>query len=81
MILVSQDMEMDIPYGLFPVYIQREEEKFFIRVSQNDRVSYNMGKYSTKEKALKVMSLLRGANVLNDSYFVFPADDDERLRR
>lgn len=53
MILVSQDMEMDIPYGLFPVYIEREEEKFFIRVSQNDRVSCNMGKYSTKEKALK----------------------------
>lgn len=27
------------------------------------------------------MSLLRGANVLNDNYFVFLADDDERLRR
>ena len=59
--LISQDGSIDLPYKQVVVTINADDEKTIIACPVNvaDETYWNMAKYSTKEKANKVMQTLR----------------------
>jgi hypothetical protein len=87
--LISQDRKIDIPYENSVVYVHsvygynREEHRIITPMGDDTRI---LGKYSTEEKALKVMEMLQQQYmrhltiVLSDvkaetTYFKFPPDE------
>lgn len=95
--LISQDGKIDIPYKNSAVYIVanygHSKENGFHNIvgyeimANTGNYYWNLGDYSTEEKALKVMKMLQQQymghliTVLVDvkaetTYFKFPADED-----
>lgn len=52
--LISQDGRYDIPYDMSPLYVFKSCDEWQVRT-----VDTMLGHYSTEEKALKVMEMVR----------------------
>lgn len=89
--VISQDRSMDYPYDKSVVFLDPYNENNVKIQFVGDEECLILGKYSTKEKALKVMELLREAYLKfaqatndnsfytffdNPKVFLFPADDE-----
>lgn len=59
--VISQDMSTDYPYDKSVVFLDPYNENNVKIQLAGDKECFMLGKYSTKEKALKVMELLREA--------------------
>lgn len=92
--VISQDRSMDYPYDKSVVFLDPYNENNVKIQFVGDEECLILGKYSTKEKALKVMELLREsylkfAHATNDNsfytffdnpkVFLFPADDEVKV--
>lgn len=92
--VISQDRSMDYPYDKSVVFLDPYNENNVKIQFVGDEECLILGKYSTKEKALKVMELLREsylkfAQATNDNsfytffdnpkVFLFPADDEVKV--
>ena len=92
--VISQDMSTDYPYDKSVVFLDPYNENNVKIQLAGDKECIILGKYSTKEKALKVMELLREAYLKfahatnNDSFYAFfdnpkvfrfPADDEVKV--
>lgn len=88
--VISQDRSMDYPYDKSVVFLYPYNENNVEIQLAGDKECLILGKYSTKEKALKVMELLRKAwlgesvEFENGFYhkncvFRFPADDEVQV--
>ena len=92
--VISQDMSTDYPYDKSVVFLDPYNENNVKIQLAGDKECFMLGKYSTKEKALKVMELLREAYLKfahatnNDSFYAFfdnpkvfrfPADDEVKV--
>lgn len=92
--VISQDMSTDYPYDKSVVFLDPYNENNVKIQLAGDKECFMLGKYSTKEKALKVMELLREAylkfaHATNDDSFYtffdnpkvfrFPADDEVQV--
>lgn len=88
--VISQDRNMDYPYDKSVVFLDPYNENNVEIQLAGDKECLILGKYSTKEKALKVMELLREAwlgesvEFENGFYhkncvFRFPADDEVQV--
>lgn len=92
--VISQDRNMDYPYDKSVVFLDPYNENNVKIQLAGDKECFMLGKYSTKEKALKVMELLREAYLKfahatnNDSFYAFfdnpkvfrfPADDEVKV--
>ena len=89
--VISQDMSTDYPYDKSVVFLDPYNENNVKIQLAGDKECFMLGKYSTKEKALKAMELLRESYLKfahatnNDSFYAFfdnpkvfrfPADDE-----
>lgn len=77
--LVSQDGMIDVPYER--VVIKATEHPFSTIITAHfEREDYMkdivMGCYTTTDKALKVMEMLRSRNIWDKYVFVFPKDEE-----
>lgn len=88
--VISQDRSTDYPYDKSVVFLDPYNENNVEIQLAGDKECFMLGKYSTKEKALKVMELLRKAWLAesvefeNGFYhkncvFLFPADDEVKV--
>ena len=92
--VISQDMSTDYPYDKSVVFLDPYNENNVKIQLAGDKECFMLGKYSTKEKALKVMELLREtylkfAQATNDDSFYtffdnpkifrFPADNEVKV--
>ena len=92
--VISQDMSTDYPYDKSVVFLDPYNENNVKIQLAGDKECLILGKYSTKEKALKAMELLREAYLKfahatnNDSFYAFfdnpkvfrfPADDEVKV--
>lgn len=92
--VISQDRSMDYPYDKSVVFLDPYNENNVKIQFVGDEECLILGKYSTKEKALKVMELLRKAYLKfaqatnddsfytffdNPKVFLFPADDEVKV--
>lgn len=92
--VISQDRSMDYPYDKSVVFLDPYNENNVKIQFVGDEECLILGKYSTKEKALKVMELLREAYLKfaqatndnsfytffdNPKVFLFPADDEVKV--
>ena len=92
--VISQDRSTDYPYDKSVVFLDPYNENNVKIQLAGDKECFMIGKYSTKEKALKVMELLREAYLKfahatnNDSFYAFfdnpkvfrfPADDEVKV--
>lgn len=92
--VISQDMSTDYPYDKSVVFLDPYNENNVKIQLAGDKECFMLGKYSTKEKALKVMELLREAYLKfaqatngnsfytffdNPKVFLFPADDEVKV--
>lgn len=92
--VISQDRSMDYPYDKSVVFLDPYNENNVKMQFVGDEECLILGKYSTKEKALKVMELLREAYLKfaqatnddsfytffdNPKVFLFPADDEVKV--
>lgn len=92
--VISQDRSTDYPYDKSVVFLDPYNENNVKIQLAGDKECFMLGKYSTKEKALKVMELLREAYLKfahatnNDSFYAFfdnpkvfrfPADDEVKV--
>ena len=92
--VISQDRSMDYPYDKSVVFLDPCNENNVKIQFVGDEECLILGKYSTKEKALKVMELLREAYLKfaqatnddsfytffdNPKVFLFPADDEVKV--
>lgn len=59
--IISQDGRFDLPYELVAVSIDTVDEMMIIAyaVNSEDSEIWNLAEYSTKEKAVKAMEMLR----------------------
>lgn len=72
--LISQDRCIDSPYENNSIYIEEvKDERYIIRIDFGD-YDQDMGIYSTKEKALSVMEMIRQSfsSYIGESYFYMP---------
>jgi hypothetical protein len=86
--VVSQDGTIDIPYNEYVIYISKPENspKYHIVCdTENSRGNYRLlGVYSSKEKTIKALELLRDVylHTVSPDYqfirtvFQFPQDDE-----
>ena len=86
--IISQDGAIDIPYNEYVVYISKPEDAPTYHVVcdvESSRGNYRLlGVYSSKEKAIKAMELLRNVylHTVSPDYqiirtvFQFPQDDE-----
>ena len=92
--VISQDRSMDYPYDKSVVFLDPYNENNVKIQFVGDEECLILGKYSTKEKALKVTELLREAYLKfaqatnddsfytffdNPKVFLFPADDEVKV--
>lgn len=92
--VISQDRSTDYPYDKSVVFLDPYNENNVKIQLAGDKECFMLGKYSTKEKALKVMELLRESYLKfahatnNDSFYTFfdnpkvfllPADDEVKV--
>ena len=92
--VISQDRSMDYPYDKSVVFLDPYNENNVIIHFVGDEECLILGKYSTKEIALKVMELLREAYLKfaqatndnsfytffdNPKVFLFPSDDEVKV--
>lgn len=92
--VISQDRSTDYPYDKSVVFLDPYNENNVKIQLAGDKECFMLGKYSTKEKALKVMELLREAYLKfahatnsdsfytffdNPKVFRFPADDEVKV--
>lgn len=88
--IVSQNKEVDIPYSEMSIYVENK----IIYASFNFFRDKILGTYSSKEKALKVMEMIRKQNINFKSweldrfsnedsplttYFYMPQDDEVEI--
>ena len=83
--IISQDSRIDLPYNRIMLCVEE-----VLVTARNDGKQYLIGKYSTKEKAIKAMEMCREkylSRTVNGYYvqpnywvlpkvFQFPADDE-----
>lgn len=78
--IISQNGEVDFPYEQFVVAIDATTKTSILAfpVSVTDDVHFNLAEYSTKEKAVKAMEMLRiecgnfvETSNINGNYFAF----------
>lgn len=80
--VITQDKMLDIPYTRFAFSITKDGVILATKdivCRCEELLSRIVAKYSTKEKAQKVMKMLRNEYMKNGSknvYFQFPADED-----
>lgn len=92
--VISQDRSADYPYDKSVVFLDPYNENNVKIQLAGDKECFMLGKYSTKEKALKVMELLRESYLKfahatnNDSFYAFfdnpkvfrfPTDDEVKV--
>ena len=92
--VISQDSSTDYPYDKSVVFLDPYNENNVKIQLAGDKECFILGKYSTKEKALKVMELLRevylkfAQSTNDDSFytffdnpkvFLFPEDDEVKV--
>lgn len=92
--VISQDGSIDYPYDKSVVFLDPYNENNVKIQLAGDKECLILGKYSTKEKALKAMELLRESYLKfahatnNDSFYAFfdnpkvfrfPADDEVKV--
>ena len=92
--VISQDRSTDYPYDKSVVFLDPYNENNVKIQLAGDKECFMLGKYSTKEKALKVMELLREAYLKfahatngdsfyaffdNPKVFRFPADNEVKV--
>ena len=92
--VISQDRSTDYPYDKSVVFLDPYNENNVKIQLAGDKECFMLGKYSTKEKALKVMKLLREAYLKfahatnddsfytffdNPKVFLFPTDDEVKV--
>ena len=92
--VISQDRSTDYPYDKSVVFLDPYNENNVKIQLAGDKECFMLGKYSTKEKALKVMKLLREAYLKfaqatnddsfytffdNPKVFRFPADNEVKV--
>lgn len=92
--VISQDRSTDYPYDKSVVFLDPYNENNVKIQLAGDKECFMLGKYSTKEKALKAMELLREAYLKfahatngnnfytffdNPKVFLFPADDEVKV--
>ena len=92
--VISQDRSTDYPYDKSVVFLDPYNENNVKIQLAGDKECFMLGKYSTKEKALKAMELLREAYLKfahatngdsfyaffdNPKVFRFPADDEVKV--
>lgn len=84
--LISQDGMTDVSYERYTIYAcesygynkqtkQSEINGYDVKAGA-DETCLTMGKYSTKEKALKVMYELRNSWKYDLAFFYFPKDEE-----
>ena len=61
--VISQDGTMDFPYEISTIFIYPSIENFIAIQSAGDSEFSIIGRYSSKEKAIKAMEMLREAYV------------------
>lgn len=66
--VISQDGTMDFPYEISTIFIYPKTENVIAIQSAGDSEISIIGRYSTKEKAIKVMEMLRTAYENNVFY-------------
>ncbi len=66
--VISQDGTMDFPYEISTIFIYPRTENVIAIQSAGDSEISIIGRYSTKEKAIKVMEMLRKAYENNVFY-------------
>ena len=83
--IISQNRKIDLPYEDTVIHTEyfKLEPRVVVAIFKGEK--YTLGTYSTEEKAIKAMKMLREAwkfetgiyhrNII----FQFPQDDDERL--
>lgn len=81
--VISQDGTMDFPYEISTFFIYPRTESIIAIQSAGDSEISIVGRYSSKEKAIKAMEMLReqykkyvGASVNIYGIFQFPQDDE-----
>nr|DAT64288.1 MAG TPA: protein of unknown function (DUF5613) [Caudoviricetes sp.] len=77
--VITQDKHIDFPMDnfVFTLWINPVKIICYDKLEGSDYIT--VAKYSTKEKAQKVMKMLRNEYMKNGSknvYFQFPADED-----
>lgn len=92
--VISQDRSTDYPYDKSVVFLDPYNENNVKIQLAGDKECFMLGKYSTKEKALKAMELLREAYLKfahatngdsfyaffdNPKVFRFPADNEVKV--
>ena len=89
--VISQDGAIDIPYNEYVIYTTKPEHSLKYHIVcdiENSRGNYRLlGEYSSKEKAIKAMELLRDVylHTVSPDYdviravFQFPQDDEITL--
>ena len=78
--LISQDGEIDVPYeyGSLCIGFIKGEEHIINTISYYNyscQKGTKLAEYSSKEKALKVMEMLRSLYLMNVKVFRFPKDE------
>jgi hypothetical protein len=88
--VISQDGTCDVPYELVYISIGYNSKKQIIVYNHNDRYNpFTLAEYSTEEKAIKAMELLRACYQHSEEHkhcgevhygvrfvFQFPQDDE-----
>lgn len=81
--VISQDGRMDFPYEISTIFIYPRIENVIAIQSAGDSEISIIGRYSSKEKTIKAMEMLReqykkyvGASVNIYGVFQFPQDDE-----
>ena len=74
--LVSQDGTCDIPYNLCSVYMLKAYDCYKVLASHTE--NYTLATYSTEQKALKAMRMLREgcSEQFLFTIFQFPKDEE-----
>lgn len=87
--VISQDGTMDFPYEISTIFIYPRIENVIAIQSAGDSEISIIGRYSSKERAIKAMEMLRKACIgmpitiypskmvfTNNAIFQFPQDDE-----
>lgn len=77
--LISQNGELDIPYDRVAIDVNKREKNKIIAYgveSLNNNSYWNLGEYSTEEKAREVIGMIRNAYYAERKCFQFPEDKE-----
>ena len=74
--IVSQNRKTDIPYELFGIQANDWSNNHKTQIIAFKTDAITIGTYSSKEKALKVMEMIRKAYMNNELCFYMPQDNE-----